>query len=246
MLSQWVSAQRLLTLFRAINFPLSQKSNYILYLIGMFYNFFIPGGIGGDAYKVYILNKEFGWSVKKLSAAIFVDRFMGLTAIGILITLFCMFIPYFKQEEFIWIFLVLITIGTASSFLLLKYVFPSFLTKFTKTLIQSIIVQLLQCTCVFLLLKSISVVDQAIIYVVVFLVSSVASIISFSGIGVREMIFYQAATIFVFDPATAVTIGLLFSIVTIFVSLFGIVFHLQNTTEYVKKIPENQLQEYNS
>ena len=50
---------------------------------------------------------------------------------------------------------------------------------------------------------------------------------SFSGIGVREMIFYQAAAWFAFDSATAVSVGVLFSLITAFVSIIGIIFHFQ-------------------
>jgi hypothetical protein len=80
-----------------------------------------------------------------------------------------------------------------------------------------------------LLLLSISVKGDYLIYVVTFLASSVLSIFSFSGIGIREMIFYQASTLFVFDSMKAVSIGLLFSILTAFVSLFGIYFHFKKS-----------------
>ena len=62
--SQIISTKRLELFFKANNFHLSFYSNLKLYFIGMFYNFFIPGGIGGDAFKVYILNKNFGILVR--------------------------------------------------------------------------------------------------------------------------------------------------------------------------------------
>ena len=58
--SQIISTKRLELYFEANDFHLSFRSNLELYFLGMFYNFFIPGGIGGDAYKVYLLNKNFG------------------------------------------------------------------------------------------------------------------------------------------------------------------------------------------
>lgn len=226
-LSQFVSANRLLQLLKWSGFMLDSKKNYILYLVGMFYNFFIPGGIGGDAYKIYILNKENKWSVKKLTTVVFVDRLMGLIAIGILIVIFCFFIPYFKDQNLIWLLFVVLIVGLVSSYFFIKWLFSSFLGIFLKSVLKSILIQLLQCICIVLLLSSISKTDDYLIYVIAFLLSSVLSIFSFSGIGVREMILYQASTLFAFDSMKAVTIGLLFSILTAFVSLFGIYFHFR-------------------
>lgn len=226
-LSQVVSANRLLQLLKWSGFILDSKKNYILYLVGMFYNFFIPGGIGGDAYKIYILNKEYKWSAKKLTTVVFVDRLMGLIAIGVLIVLLCLFIPYFATENLVWLLFVVLAIGLVFSYFFIKWLFASFLGIFIKSALQSILIQLLQCICIVLLLSSISKTDDYIIYIIAFLLSSVLSIFSFSGIGVREMILYQASTLFAFDSMKAVTIGLLFSILTAFVSLFGIYFHFK-------------------
>jgi len=33
----------------------------------MFYNLFLPGGIGGDGYKIYLLNKLSNKSIKSLT-----------------------------------------------------------------------------------------------------------------------------------------------------------------------------------
>ncbi|MCX2761597.1 lysylphosphatidylglycerol synthase transmembrane domain-containing protein [Aquimarina muelleri] len=228
-LSQWISAKRLLVLFKAVHFYLSARSNYILYLIGMFYNFFIPGGIGGDAYKVYILNKKFKWSIKKLSAAVLLDRFIGLTAIGILLIILLACVPLVIKLNLIWAAPFVLILGVLGSYLFTKQMFPSFLSVYPKTLLLSVCIQLLQCICLVFIVKSISPVetDQYITYVIVFLISSVLSVFSFSGIGVREMIFYQASSLFIFNSTTAVTIGVLFSIITAFISLFGFIFHVK-------------------
>lgn len=226
-LSQLVSANRLLQLLKWSGFMLDSKKNYILYLVGMFYNFFIPGGIGGDAYKIYILNKEYKWSVKKLTTVVFVDRLMGLIAIGILMVLFCLFIPYFATQNLVWLLFVVLAVGLIFSYFFIKWLFSSFLGIFLKSVLKSILIQLLQCICIVFLLSSISKTDDYIIYIIAFLLSSVLSVFSFSGIGVREMILYQASTLFAFDSMKAVTIGLLFSILTAFVSLFGIYFHFK-------------------
>lgn len=62
-ISKIISSIRLNRYFKDINLSLSQTYNLKLYYLGMFYNLFLPGGIGGDGYKIYIikniLNKKF-------------------------------------------------------------------------------------------------------------------------------------------------------------------------------------------
>ena len=242
-ISQWVSAHRLLILFNTAELFLNPKSNYILYLLGMFYNFFIPGGIGGDAYKIYVLNKKFDWSLKKLTAAIFVDRFMGLTAIGILMLCFSFFIPYFTEKKLLWVIAILLIVGFLFSYFVIKKWFHLFLSAYRKTVLLSIGVQILQCASLLSLLASISNLDNSLFYVVVFLMSSALSIFSFSGIGIREIIFYHASDMFHFDSTIAVTIGLLFSTITALVSLFGIIFHFKTVGSFIKQYsaPKNRV-----
>ena len=79
-LSKVATAIRLNRYFENIGIHLSERQNWKLYLIGMFYNLFLPGGIGGDGYKVYLLNKEFRTPVKKLVQAALLDRLGGLVA----------------------------------------------------------------------------------------------------------------------------------------------------------------------
>ena len=56
---------------------------FSLYMIGAFFNSFLPGVIGGDAVKAYYLNKD----AKKLSltlASIFMDRYLGYVSLMII------------------------------------------------------------------------------------------------------------------------------------------------------------------
>ncbi|WP_287059719.1 lysylphosphatidylglycerol synthase transmembrane domain-containing protein, partial [Algoriphagus sp.] len=84
-LSKVATAVRLNQYFKNISLQLSEWKNWKLYLIGMFYNLFLPGGIGGDGYKVYLLNKHFKLPVKKLLQAALLDRLGGLVAIVFLL-----------------------------------------------------------------------------------------------------------------------------------------------------------------
>ncbi len=236
-LSQWVSAKRLLLFFNETGFYLSKKSNNILYLIGMFYNFFIPGGIGGDAYKVYILNKDFKWSLKSLTAAVFVDRFMGLTAIGILISI--LGFNLLPSSYTFWLIPLAIVMIIGISYYFVKRFFNKFSRIFTKALLFSLIIQLLQIvSIIFIILSLENSTLNFINYILIFLISSVLSIFSFSGIGIREYVFYEASVLLNIDSSIAVSIGVLFSIITAVVSLFGIIYHFKSPKLYLSD--ENQ------
>ncbi len=231
-LSQWISAKRLLLFFKETGFDLSNKSNNILYLIGMFYNFFIPGGIGGDAYKVYILNKKFKWNLKTLTASVFVDRFIGLTAIGILISILSF--NLLPSTIFYWFIPVGIVMIIGISYFFVKRFFNIYLNIFNKTLLLSLVIQLLQVgSVIFIILSLENSTINFINYILIFLISSVLSIFSFSGIGIREYVFYEASVLLNINSSIAVSIGFLFSIITAVVSLFGIIYHFKGSKLYL-------------
>lgn len=222
--SQIISTKRLELFFKANNFHLSFYSNLKLYFIGMFYNFFIPGGIGGDAFKVYILNKNFDWNAKKITSSLFNDRLSGLLAICVLILGFSFNL---LEAKFFPILFVLLVIGFFFTYFLTKKLFSNYTTVFFKAFFYSFLVQILQVISFIFLLKSLDVTDNFTIYAVVFLASSVLSLISFAGIGVREMLFLQASKWFSFQPEISVSASLLFTMITAFFSLFGVIFQLR-------------------
>ena len=63
--SQVISSWRLLGFLRSIGLHLGFGFNLRLYMLGMFYNVFLPGGIGGDGYKIYLLRKKFRFTYQK-------------------------------------------------------------------------------------------------------------------------------------------------------------------------------------
>ncbi len=57
-ISKIISSIRLNILFKLLNIILNEFEALKLYYIGMFYNLFLPGGVGGDGYKIYLLKKH--------------------------------------------------------------------------------------------------------------------------------------------------------------------------------------------
>ncbi|HEY6071195.1 MAG TPA: lysylphosphatidylglycerol synthase transmembrane domain-containing protein, partial [Chthoniobacterales bacterium] len=89
-----------------------------LFLIGMFYNQFLPGGTGGDIIKSYLLWKETDKKAGGLLAVVF-DRFIGLVAlVAITVTLLSLRFDLLAQTQetrrYLWILLILLGISIAS------------------------------------------------------------------------------------------------------------------------------------
>ncbi|HJQ70458.1 MAG TPA: lysylphosphatidylglycerol synthase transmembrane domain-containing protein [Blastocatellia bacterium] len=77
---QLLSAYRWYMLLRPIGVKTPYSKLLSIYLLGMYFNFFLPTAIGGDAVRVYYLNKE----TRKLSrstASVFLDRDIGMAAL---------------------------------------------------------------------------------------------------------------------------------------------------------------------
>lgn len=222
--SQILSSKRLEFYLFAQGFHLSFKSNFQLYFLGMFYNFFIPGGVGGDAYKIYLLNKKFGWPAKKLTSALFNDRLSGLLAILILILAIAS--SLFESQYLILFILAILILIIGASFLSTK-IFPAYKPIFFKTGLISLGIQILQIICFICLLKSLGLNTGFVISAIVFLASSVLSLISFAGIGIREMLFFQSAKYFDFNATVSVSASLLFTVITALFSLLGVFYQIR-------------------
>src|SRR4051812_23098981 len=119
--SKIVSSLRLNVYFNNINLNISQSKNLKLYWLGMFYNLFLPGGIGGDAYKVILLNKTYEQSLKLLSAAVLLDRVSGVVGLGILAVVYYYFV--FHGANYSLIILFLLPVGIALYYFIVVKIF---------------------------------------------------------------------------------------------------------------------------
>jgi hypothetical protein len=69
---------RLFLLADGIDIPLPRLT--MTYLIGSFYNLFLPSSIGGDSYRIYDIAQQSRDSVRS-AASVFADRFSGFLAL---------------------------------------------------------------------------------------------------------------------------------------------------------------------
>src|SRR5215469_10797524 len=100
-----------------------------LFLIGMFYNQFLPGGTGGDIIKSYYLLKETPDKKAGALLAVVFDRFIGLVAlVAITATLIGLRYDFLSQKpetrNLLWLLLFLL--GTSVAFLLATFVISGF------------------------------------------------------------------------------------------------------------------------
>ena len=72
---------RLFLLADGVNIPFSTLT--VTYLIGSFYNLFLPSNIGGDSYRIYDIAQKSKSGIRS-AASVFADRFSGFLALVIL------------------------------------------------------------------------------------------------------------------------------------------------------------------
>lgn len=222
--SKVVSAFRLNIYFQNIELHLSRLYNLRLYWIGMFYNLFLPGGIGGDGFKVYLLNKQYNTGIKPLIQATLLDRVSGMMAL-----VFLAGIGYLAMDQTAmpgWIYYVdiigLFIMIPLYSFIVGKF-FYQFHSSFWTTNFHSLGVQLMQVVSAYFILRSMGVQDHYLEYQVLFLISSVVAVFPFTigGVGARELTFILGYQYFGIDQNVAVAFSLIFFLITAVSSMVG-------------------------
>jgi uncharacterized membrane protein YbhN (UPF0104 family) len=221
-LSKTIAAFRLQAFLQAVKVYISERYNLKLYLLGMYYNLFLPGGIGGDGYKVYVLNKDHNTGVKPLVKVMILDRLNGVLALFCLGVLFVFFTPL----EFPYKFLLplLLPLALLGFFLLLHWFFRNFTPLFTKVTLYSFGVQLCQVITAIALLYALGEKEHTIAYISLFLASSIMAALplTIGGAGAREVTFLYGATYLGLQEDVSVAVSLLFYLITAFVSFLGI------------------------
>ncbi|MBU2513827.1 flippase-like domain-containing protein [bacterium] len=229
--SKLVAAFRLNRFFHCIQVQLPTSDNIRLYLLGMFYNLFLPGGIGGDGYKIYLLHKKYKVKVRKLFWAVFLDRISGIFALGILALLLALSVPV------LWPFryglVMLIPLAYAIAYWGLKRWFPQFKSIFVGSSAQSLLVQGSQVLSAVLILLAVAPEAINVHYLFLFLVSSIVSIvpITIGGAGARELTFLYGAEYLNIDLNSAIALSLTFYLITLLVSFCGIFYTFRESTD---------------
>ena len=223
-ISQWVSTYRLNAFLLSEGVDIPYWDNLRLYYQGMFYNLFLPGGIGGDGYKVFALNSSFKTPVKRLIRALLFDRGSGLVFLVILAVGMSVFSSL--NEQFSWIYPAAAA-GIALTFLafwiLIRYFVKVYYPLFWAISARAATVQCLQVIGAMFLFLALGVQDNIIDYLVLFQVSSIAIIlpITIGGVGARELVFFYGPQFLNVDSNVGVIFSILFFLVIAVSSLAG-------------------------
>ena len=225
MISKLFSAFRLNIYFRNILIHLPEWSNIKLYWLGMFYNLFLPGSISGDAYKVVLLKRRYDSSYKKTTAAVLLDRFSGLLALGLIMSAYGVIV--LDKALYGSILIVGSMAAIIALYLIVRLYFKDFLPGFWSTFIWGLIVQLTQVVCLYCILLSLRLPINQPQWVFIFLIAAVVAVFPISlggGLGTRELVFVEGAKYFHLDPQMGLVISLLFYLSTVIASIWGLFF----------------------
>ncbi len=228
--SKYVSAIRLNLFFSSAGLVLDKVYNLKLYLLGMYYNLFLPGGIGGDGYKIWLLNKHHDVKARKIFWSVLLDRLTGIMALfclAVFLSLFISTVPVLFYKFYIWI---LFPASLMGFYFVIKYFFPDFAGNYTKTSLQAFVVQLLQVLCAYAIFRSIGGSEKPVEYLFLFLISSIVAAlpITIGGVGSREISFLYGSQILGLDQSLSVALSLAFYIITAFTSFWGIIYSMQS------------------
>lgn len=232
-------AFRLNGYFRDIGVHLSEWQNLKLYAIGMFYNLFLPGGIGGDGYKVYLLKRRFKAPVKQLIQAVVLDRGNGLAVlVFLLFALLAVVELDWPLPVSQWLVGLLgMVLVTVALYLTMNWFFKDFMGSIFATTLYSALNQVLQLFSAFFILKSLGIHDLETTYLLVFLISSIVSVLplTIGGVGARELVFVYAHGYVGIDKNAAVAFSVVFFIIAAITSLSGVFFRFD------REVPVSEL-----
>jgi glycosyltransferase 2 family protein len=226
-LSIVVSSWRLRSFFKSINLRLDARFNFRLYLLGLFYNFLLPGGIGGDGYKIYMLNKSYKLPAKKVFWAIMFDRLSGLWAIGLITVGLIFFIPQINIHIGIPLSVFL---GASAVYYFVAYIFfREYTHYFFAGHAKAVLVQGLQVMAIICVLLGQDFDGKFSPYLLSFLISALATVIPITvgGAGLRETVFMELTKVFPMDKSLAVFLPGSFYIISLVVALLGVYYVLR-------------------
>jgi uncharacterized membrane protein YbhN (UPF0104 family) len=244
-ISMIISSWRLSSFFKSINLKLDPKFNFRLYLLGLFYNFLLPGGIGGDGYKIYILNKTYKLPGRKVFFAILFDRLSGLWAIGLITVGLIFLIPQINIH--IGIPLGIFVAASAVYYFVAYKFFREYTHYFFAGHAKAVVVQSFQVMAIVFILMGQDFTGKFSPYLLSFLISALATIIpiSIGGAGIRETVFTQLTKVFPMDSTLAVFLPGSFYVISLLVALLGI-YYVIRPSRLQEGLPKGEIAEDDS
>jgi len=224
-LSQILSGFRMQFYFRTRRLTLRYPFALALYYVGMFYNTLLPGGVGGDGYKVYYLKKHADFPSLEAVRIMLAERANGLLALLLIVYALLPFTPILEQYESasIWL-LVAVVVTLAGYFSAGRKVTGEKISDSLKALLLSFGIQLTILGSAITLFFGMGMGSQWVSYSLLFMLSAIASImpISVGGVGIREFIFFAAEPYTHTSGSAGVAFAMVWFGVYLLSSLFGL------------------------
>ena len=241
-ISQIISAVRSLYYLNAIGIYLNHSQNIALYYLGMFYNTFLPGTVGGDGYKIFMLKKHSSQKTLQLIQVLLLDRLNGFLGL-LLIAIF--FLPKFSQfEQWLRPWLLFCFIAVFSSiFSVLQYYFIKLSWRaWWHTIFLSVLSQGLQVAAALWIAFSCDHSVSFCLFAFVFILSTIFSQlpISLGGMGARELTAVYFLQWLGLDATTGLLMGSIFFLIQTISNSIGIFFmSLDLSQEYISPSVNN-------
>lgn len=203
-IAQIASSARMVAYYEYAGKPIDQRYNLILHYVGLFYNIILPGGIGGDGYKVYLLKKKADYPAKEGIRIQLATRTNGLLVLVLSIYATFFFIPIPIPLILKWPAIIAFSLITIIAyFFLARKILKMPQAMEGRALPYSLAVQGLNVLAMSLLWLAMGQSDHLVAYILLFQLAAIAGMIpiTIGGLGIREMtFFYGAALISTYTP----------------------------------------------
>jgi len=249
--SKFIGSLRFRALLVTAGIRLDIRPNWRLYLLGLYYNLFLPGGVSGDGYKVVVLQQRFHVGYRRLLRIALLDRLNGLLILLLMAALAGGAVPMQALTAEVlartgtqpptwlgklldaWLLWALPLWGlgyAAYAWGLARWAADERATAHRIGL-HSLAVQGLQVISVGLLVLAWGEEAAMGTYVLLFLLSSIATVLplTVAGLGLRELVFAAGAAVTAARMETAISLGLVISVLHLLLALSGAVFSFRGT-----------------
>jgi hypothetical protein len=175
---------------------MSPRYANILFYVGAFYNFLLPGGIGGDAYKVILVRKRMNVTAKEGIRIMLADRASGLCVLMLVMFGALMLLDFSPRIPHARLLLALCLLATLSGYvfccqLLLKRPPSTMLGSLPYTIAG----QSLWVAAVLTVWSALAGGQFGTEYIILYCAASITGMlpVSVGGLGVKEMTYYYGA-----------------------------------------------------
>ncbi|MAR57011.1 MAG: hypothetical protein CMM93_07495 [Rickettsiales bacterium] len=251
-ISQIIAVLRMNAYYRWHDKQLDFWYSLKLHYVALFYNIVLPGGIGGDGYKVWLLKKQAAWPAKQGIQIQLLTRTNGLLVLALTIMLTLPFVFPAEVNPLTLAALILCSVlGGGIYMVVLLPILRANRRNEWRALPYSVGVQGFSILTMLCLWVGLNATGDAASYILLFQSAAIAGMIpiTIGGLGLREFTFYYGAGIINaltqhgdVDPETGVLVSLLMFAITLVSALVGLVWlhtitraHPNNTNMAVDK-----------